>query len=43
MQEKFPSLGNEVTRTEEMCDLNGHRNVIYYAQIFEAEFPFYSN
>ena len=24
MKEKFPSLGNEVTITEEMCDLNGH-------------------
>ena len=23
MKEKFPSLGNEVTITEEMCDLNG--------------------
>ena len=43
MKEKFPSLGNEVTITEEMCDLNGHMNVIYYAQIFEDEFPFYSN
>ena len=43
MKEKFPSLGKEVTITEEMCDLNGHMNVIYYAQIFEDEFPFYSN
>ena len=43
MKEKFPSLGNEVTITEQMCDLNGHMNVIYYAQIFEDEFPFYSN
>ena len=43
MKEKFPSLGRDVTITEEMCDLNGHMNVIYNAQIFEDEFPFYSN
>ena len=41
MKEKFPYIGNDVTITEEMCDLNGHMNVIYYAQIFEDEFPFY--
>ena len=43
MKEKFPYIGNDVTITEEMCDLNGHMNVIYYAQIFEDEFPFYSS
>tara|TARA_B100001057_G_scaffold457096_1_gene505122 strand:- start:4448 stop:4921 length:474 start_codon:yes stop_codon:yes gene_type:complete len=42
MKDKFPYLGNEVLITEDMCDLNGHMNVIYYAQIFEDEFPFYS-
>ena len=40
MKEKFPYIGNDVTITEEMCDLNGHMNVLYYAQIFEDEFPF---
>ena len=43
MKEKFPYIGNDVTITEEMCDLNGHMNVLYYAQIFEDEFPFYSS
>ena len=43
MKEKFPYIGNDVTITEEMCDLNGHMNVLYYAQIFEEEFPFYSS
>ena len=43
MKEKFPYTGNDVTITEEMCDLNGHMNVLYYAQIFEDEFPFYSS
>ena len=26
-----------------MCDLNEHMNVIYYAKIFEDEFPFYDS
>ena len=43
MKEKLPYIGNDVTITEEMCDLNGHMNVLYYAQIFEDEFPFYSS
>ena len=43
MKEKFPYIGNDVTITQEMCDLNGHMNVLYYAQIFEDEFPFYSS
>jgi len=43
MKEKFPYLGNQVTITEDMCDLNGHMNVIYYAKIFEDEFPFYQS
>ena len=43
MKDKFPYLGNEVLITEEMCDLNEHMNVLYYAQIFEDEFPFYSS
>jgi acyl-CoA thioesterase FadM len=43
MKDKFPYLGNEVLITEEMCDLNEHMNVLYYAQIFEDEFPFYAS
>ena len=43
MKDKFPYFGNEVLITQEMCDLNGHMNVIYYAKIFEDEFPFYSS
>ena len=43
MKDKFPYQGNEVLITQEMCDLNEHMNVLYYAQIFEEEFPFYSS
>ena len=43
MRDKFPYIGNDVLITQEMCDLNGHMNVIYYAKIFEDEFPFYSS
>ena len=28
MKDKFPYVGNEVLITQEMCDLNGHMNVI---------------
>ena len=43
MKEKFPYLGNDVLITQDMCDLNEHMNVIYYAKIFEDEFPFYDS
>ena len=43
MKDKFPYQGNEVLITQEMSDLNEHMNVLYYAQIFEEEFPFYSS
>ena len=43
MKDKFPYQGNKVVITQEMCDLNEHMNVLYYAKIFEDEFPFYSS
>ena len=43
MKDKFPYLGKEVLITQDMCDLNEHMNVIYYAKIFEDEFPFYDS
>ena len=39
MKDKFPYLGKDVLITQDMCDLNEHMNVIYYAKIFEDEFP----
>ena len=38
MKDKFPYLGKDVLITQDMCDLNEHMNVIYYAKIFEDEF-----
>ncbi|MBA59382.1 MAG: hypothetical protein CMQ40_09455 [Gammaproteobacteria bacterium] len=35
MKERYPSVGTEVEITSEMCDLNGHMNVVFYYQIFE--------
>ena len=43
MKDKFPYLGKDVLITQDMCDLNEHMNVIYYAKIFEDEFPFYDS
>ncbi len=43
MKDQFPYLGNKVLITQEMCDLNEHMNVLYYAKIFEDEFPFYTS
>ena len=43
MKDQFPYLGNKVLITQEMCDLNKHMNVLYYAKIFEDEFPFYTS
>jgi|TARA_B110000263_G_scaffold209386_1_gene191410 acyl-CoA thioester hydrolase len=35
MKDKFPYVGDPVTVTNDMCDLNGHMNVVYYNHIFE--------
>ncbi len=35
MSEKFPVKGKSVSVTNEMCDFNGHMNVVYYHHIFE--------
>ena len=35
MKNKFPYKCDAVTVTNEMCDVNGHMNVVYYAHIFE--------
>ena len=33
LENSFPGMTNSVEITEEMCDLNGHMNVLYYNQI----------
>tara|TARA_B100000900_G_scaffold413327_1_gene437090 strand:- start:308 stop:796 length:489 start_codon:yes stop_codon:yes gene_type:complete len=33
LENSFPGKTNSVEITEEMCDLNGHMNVLYYNQI----------
>ena len=35
MLDKFPSKGEQVTVTIDMCDFNKHMNVVYYQHIFE--------
>ena len=35
MIDKFPSKGEPVMVTRDMCDLNNHMNVVYYQHIFE--------
>lgn len=35
MKNKFPYECRPVTVTKDMCDLNGHMNVVYYTHIFE--------
>ena len=35
MIQKFPSKGNSVLITNDMCDFNCHMNVVYYHHIFE--------
>tara|TARA_B110000196_G_scaffold318391_1_gene333685 strand:- start:1182 stop:1649 length:468 start_codon:yes stop_codon:yes gene_type:complete len=37
MKNKFPYECKPVIVTKDMCDLNGHMNVVDYAQIFENE------
>ena len=34
MQRTFPYLSNPISITQDMCDQNGHMNVLYYSQIF---------
>jgi acyl-CoA thioester hydrolase len=33
LENSFPGMTNSVEITKEMCDLNGHMNVLYYNQI----------
>ena len=35
MLDKFPSKGEQVIVTKNMCDFNKHMNVVYYQHIFE--------
>ena len=35
MLDKFPSRGEQVIVTKNMCDFNKHMNVVYYQHIFE--------
>jgi|TARA_B110000438_G_scaffold300711_1_gene353748 acyl-CoA thioester hydrolase len=38
MKDKFPYPGEPAVITNEMCDLNGHLNVVYYYHIFAQDF-----
>ena len=43
LQNSFPYQADLVEITEEMCDLNGHMNVLYYNQMLGFAFgDFYS-
>ena len=37
MKDKFPYPGEPAVITNEMCDLNGHLNVVYYYHIFAQD------
>ena len=34
MKDKFPYSGKPAVVTKEMCDMNGHMNVVHYYHIF---------
>ena len=35
MEDRYPFIGETIQVTQEMCDLNGHMNVVFYVHIFE--------
>ena len=35
MEDRYPYIGETIQVTQDMCDLNGHMNVVFYVHIFE--------
>ena len=35
MEDRYPYIGEKIQVTQDMCDLNGHMNVVFYVHIFE--------
>ena len=44
MENNYPYIGEKIQVTQDMCDLNGHMNVVFYVHIFEhGSLDFYHN